>query len=229
MQSRKGIFLLILGLSLVFFGCTSAATRQAIQSDYDNALRVFNKLPANAKDCAPREYAKAEGRLAHIEEELSEKHWSFAKKYIPEADQAIRDTAAAVKRKCPPKPKMAPPPPPVEKPTFILEGITFDFDKASIRPSSELTLKEAGSVMQRFSAIKVRIEGHTDSIGSETYNQGLSERRAMSVKDYLVTNFGIDSGRIDTVGFGEARPVADNKTEEGRAQNRRIQFVVTAQ
>jgi len=232
MFSSKRLLLLMLGLSLLVFGCTSAATRQAIQSDYENTLRVFNKLPANAKDCAPQEYAKAEGRIAHVEEELSEKHWSYAKKYIPEADEAVRKTAAAVKRKCPPRAKVAPPPPPpppVEKPTFVLEGITFDIDKATIRPTSEVTLKEAGSVMQKFSSVKVRIEGHTDSTGSDAYNQGLSERRANSVKDYLVTNFSIDAGRIDTVGFGEAKPIADNKTKEGRAQNRRIQFVVTAQ
>lgn len=231
MVSSKRLFLLMLGLSLVFFGCTSAATRQAIQSDYENTLGAFNKLPANAKDCAPREYAKAEGRIAHIEEELSEKHWTFAKKYIPEADQAVKDTATAVKRNCPPRVKVVapPPPPPVEKPTFVLEGITFDIDKATIRPTSEVTLKEAGSVMQKFSSVKVRIEGHTDSTGSEAYNQGLSERRAKAVKDYLVTNFSIDPGRIGTIGFGEAKPIADNKTREGRAQNRRIQFVVTAQ
>lgn len=232
MVSSKRLLILMLGLSLIFFGCTSAATRQAIQGDYENTIRVFNKLPANAKDCAPQEYAKAEARIAHIEEELSEKHWSYAKKYIPEADEAVRDTAAAVKRKCPPRAKVAPPPPPpppVEKPTFVLEGITFDIDKATIRPTSEVTLKEAGSVMQKFKSVKVRIEGHTDSTGSDAYNQGLSERRANAVKDYLVTNFSIDTGRIDTVGFGEAKPVADNKTREGRAQNRRIQFVVTAQ
>jgi len=229
-MSVKRIFLLfITGFSLMLFGCTSMATKQAIQGDYDNALRVFHALPANAKECAPQEYAKSEATLSHVEEELSENHWSFARKYIPMADEQVRDTAAAVKRRCPETAKESPPPPPAEKPAFILEGITFDFNKATIRPSSEPTLKEAGSVMQRFSSVKVRIEGHTDSIGSEKYNQNLSERRANAVKDYLVKNFEIDPSRIETVGFGKSKPLADNKTDEGRAKNRRIEFVVTAQ
>jgi len=224
---EKRLLLYVLSLAFVFFGCTSAATKQAIQGDYENAKRLFNQLPPNSKECAPQEYAKTEATIAHIEEELSEEHWSYAKKYIPMADEQVRDTKSTVKRRCPPKPKA--PPPPVEKPTFILEGITFDFDKASIRPSSEPTLKEAGSLMQRFTAIQVRIEGHTDSVGPDAYNQGLSERRANSVKNYLTENSGIDPSRIATVGLGEANPVADNKTEEGRAENRRIEFVITAQ
>lgn len=232
MHSNKRIFLLMIGLSLVLFGCMSAATKQAIQSDYENALRVFNELPANAKECAPQEYARAEGRLAQTEEELGEEHWYYAKGDLSEVDTALRDTAAAVKRKCPPKAKKAKaaaPPLPVEKPTFVLEGIVFDFNRATIRSSSETTLQEAGSLMQRFLAMKVRIEGHTDSVGGDAYNQSLSERRANSVKEYLVTNSGVDPSRIDTVGYGEAKPIGDNETEDGRAQNRRISFVVTAQ
>ncbi len=232
MRVEKRLCWIVLGLSLFFFGCTSMATREAIRGDYDNALRLFNKLPSNAKECAPQEYAKTEAKLAHIEHEISEQHWRSAKKYIPAADEMVRDTKRLVKRKCPPKPVAPPPPPPPppeEKPTFILEGITFDFDKAVIRASSEPTLQEAGKVMERFTSVKVRIEGHTDSIGSEEYNQGLSERRAQAVKDYLEQNFKIDPGRIEAVGFGESKPIADNQSEEGRAQNRRIEFVVTAQ
>lgn len=226
----KRLLLLVVGLSLALFGCTSAATRQAIQSDYDNVLRLFNKLPDNAKECAPQEYAKIEATVAHIQEEISENHWRYARQYMPMADAQVRDTRAAVKRRCAEKPKAPPPPPPpVEKPTFILEGITFDFDRATIRPSSEPTLKEAGAILQRFSGVEVRIEGHTDSVGSDDYNQRLSEKRAVSVKDYLVKNFGLDPARIETVGFGEAKPIADNKTDAGRAQNRRIQFVITKQ
>jgi OOP family OmpA-OmpF porin len=138
-----------------------------------------------------------------------------------------------VKRKCPPKPATPtpppPPPPPEAKPTFILEGITFDFDRATIRPSSLPTLQETGKVMQRFKTVKVRIEGYTDSVGSESYNQKLSERRAQAVKDYLEKNFDIAPDRIEAVGLGESHPIADNKTEEGRAENRRIQFVITEQ
>ena len=72
------------------------------------------------------------------------------------------------------------------------------------------------------------IEGHTDSVGTATYNQALSERRAMAVRDVLIEAFGIHPGRIDAMGFGEGRPVAENDTEEGRAINRRVEAVVEA-
>ncbi len=240
MSCEKRFFLIVVtGFVLMLFGCTSAVTVQTIQGDYDYALKLFNKLPANAKECAPQEYAKTEATLAHIKTEIDEQHWLFARKYIPMADEQVRDTKSAAKRRCKKKsastlapaktPPPVPPAPPVEAPTFILEGITFDFNKESIRPASELTLKEAGMLMQRFASIMVRVEGHTDSVGAEEYNQGLSERRANSVKDYLVNNLGIVSNRIDVEGLGEAKPVADNSTDEGRAENRRIEFLITAQ
>ncbi|HTM07134.1 MAG TPA: OmpA family protein [Verrucomicrobiae bacterium] len=72
---------------------------------------------------------------------------------------------------------------------------------------------------------KVELEGHTDSVGTEQYNQGLPRRRAASVKDYL-TKRGVDAGRISTRGFGETKPIADIKTAEGRAKNRRIEIKV---
>ena len=70
---------------------------------------------------------------------------------------------------------------------------------------------------------------YTDSMGADAYNQSLSERRANAVRDYLVTNYGVDATRIDTVGYGEAKPVADNNSDDGRAQNRRIEFVIKEQ
>lgn len=72
---------------------------------------------------------------------------------------------------------------------------------------------------------RVALSGHTDSIGTEKYNQGLSERRAASVKNYLVKK-GVDGGRITSQGFGETKPIADNKTKEGRAKNRRVEIKV---
>ncbi len=232
MNLQKKWLLVCLGLLLFSVGCASTATREALQGDYDNAMRLFNQLPANAKDCAPQEYAKTEAKLAHIQEEIGEGHWTYVRKYLPEADTLVRDTKATAKRKCPQVAKAAPPPPPpppVEKPTFILKGINFDFDKATIRPSSEPTLKEAGSVLKRFNEVEVKIEGYTDTSGPEQYNRVLSERRAKAVKDYLISNFGISPDRIDTVGYGESWPRGDNKTKEGRKQNRRIEFIITKQ
>ena len=88
-----------------------------------------------------------------------------------------------------------------------------------------VTLDEATEVLRQYPDIRVEVAGHTDSIGSDQYNQGLSERRAKSVFDYLVGN-GIDSGRLNSRGYGESAPIADNATREGRQRNRRVELVV---
>lgn len=108
----------------------------------------------------------------------------------------------------------------------IDQVIHFEFDKANIRPQSYPILDDVVSIIKSNPGIKqVRIEGHTDSIGSDAYNQKLSERRANSVKQYLI-NKGISAGILDAVGYGESRPVASNETAEGRAKNRRVEFHV---
>ncbi|MCM0080519.1 OmpA family protein [Geomonas sp. Red32] len=105
--------------------------------------------------------------------------------------------------------------------------VEFDTGKANIRPEFMDNLNKIGIAMQKFPKLHGVIEGHTDSVGSEQTNQRLSERRALSVKQYLVEKFGVEPARIQTEGFGSSRPVADNKTALGRAQNRRIQGRIT--
>jgi len=131
-----------------------------------------------------------------------------------------------------PAPKPAPPPPPPPPPapeagtTLVsLEGTHFDFNKATLRPEAIAKLDHAAQVMADNPGIRVNIEGHTDSVGSDSYNQSLSERRAKSVVDYLLGK-GVDAGRLMPTGFGESRPVATNDTAEGRAQNRRVDLIV---
>ena len=123
----------------------------------------------------------------------------------------------------------APPPPPAapEAGTMLvsLEGTNFDFDKATLRPAAMAKLDHAKEVMTNHAGIKVNVEGHTDSVGSDAYNEKLSDRRAKSVVDYLVGS-GIDASRLMPTGYGEGRPVATNDTAEGRAQNRRVDLVV---
>lgn len=106
-----------------------------------------------------------------------------------------------------------------------LRGVEFDFDKSTLRPESQQTLNEASEVLKQYPDIRVETAGHTDSIGSDQYNQGLSERRAQAVYDYLVAN-GIDSSRLSVRGYGESSPIADNATREGRQRNRRTELVV---
>jgi OOP family OmpA-OmpF porin len=82
--------------------------------------------------------------------------------------------------------------------------------------------------MKEFTDVTVEIGGHTDDIGSNVYNQKLSERRANSVRQYIVDKFGTEGSRLNAVGYGEEKPIADNSTKEGRQQNRRVEAVMEA-
>ncbi len=101
--------------------------------------------------------------------------------------------------------------------------ITFDVNRADIRPRFFHTLNAVATVLAGFPETDVMIAGHTDSTGSDAYNQRLSERRAAAVMHYLVAQ-GVDARRIDARGFGERMPVADNASEQGRALNRRVEI-----
>jgi len=125
-----------------------------------------------------------------------------------------------------PAPKAAPaPPPPPRAEKIVLRGVNFDFDKATIRPDARVILDEAASQLSKNPDVRVSVEGHTDAVGTDAYNQKLSERRAASVKQYLVGK-GVSDARLSTVGHGESKPVASNDTKDGRALNRRVELLV---
>jgi outer membrane protein OmpA-like peptidoglycan-associated protein len=106
------------------------------------------------------------------------------------------------------------------------EKVHFAYDKAKIQSQSHPLLKEVAKVLKANPNIQIRIEGHTDSRGSKDYNRELSQRRAQSVVDYLVQQ-GIARSRMNPKGFGEAKPIASNRTKEGRAANRRVEIQIT--
>ena len=110
----------------------------------------------------------------------------------------------------------------LENKPVCIDGANFEFDSAKLRSGEIKKLNEVMGFADKYQDAKLEVDGHTDSIGTEAYNQKLSERRAASVKAYLV-NKGVAENRITTVGYGESKPVADNKTAEGRAQNRRVE------
>ena len=107
---------------------------------------------------------------------------------------------------------------------FITHGILFDVNKSTIKAESMGTINEIVKLMNEHADLSFRIEGHTDSDGEEAYNQKLSEERAASVKSLLVDS-GIDASRLETVGYGESKPIDDNTTPEGKANNRRVEFI----
>jgi outer membrane protein OmpA-like peptidoglycan-associated protein len=106
-----------------------------------------------------------------------------------------------------------------------LRGIYFDFNEATIKPQSEAALKEIASALKTSPQGRLRLEGHTDNIGSDRYNDELSARRAEAVKVALVRDYGLDASRLMTAGHGERRPVETNDTLAGRARNRRVELV----
>jgi len=105
----------------------------------------------------------------------------------------------------------------------ILKGVNFDFDKATLRPDALSILDDVAAVMQRYPEIKVEIAGHTDNFGTDEYNLRLSDNRARAVMDYLASK-GVDAKRLASKGYGESQPIADNGSDEGRAQNRRVEM-----
>ena len=125
------------------------------------------------------------------------------------------------KKEAPPLPVAPPPPAPLPKKISLSADTNFDFDSAKLRPLGEQRVEELVEGLKKSPSARVLVEGHTDSIGTEKYNQRLSERRANAVRDYMVS-LGIDASHITTRGYGEANPVESNDTAEGRAKNRRV-------
>ena len=112
---------------------------------------------------------------------------------------------------------------------IILRGIYFDFNSATIKPESYPVLDDAAKVLTARPNMRIEIGGHTDSIGSDSYNMELSYSRANSVRDYLIRYHQIDPSRLIARGYGETMPIADNRTKSGRDNNRRIEFMILSQ
>jgi outer membrane protein OmpA-like peptidoglycan-associated protein len=109
----------------------------------------------------------------------------------------------------------------------LTNDILFDFNSASLRPESRATLRDLAANFQRYPDEEIGVEGHTDNVGDDAYNQRLSEQRAYSVKDYLVGE-GVPSSRVTATGYGESRPKESNNTPEGRQLNRRVEIHIRA-
>ncbi|HUP92501.1 MAG TPA: OmpA family protein [Solimonas sp.] len=112
----------------------------------------------------------------------------------------------------------------VEK-KFILRGVKFEFDSDRLTPAAMEILNDVAGTLQAYPDIKVELQGHTDNIGTDAYNQGLSERRANSVKTYLAGH-NVDAARMSPTGYGESQPIESNDTETGREENRRVELKV---
>ena len=146
----------------------------------------------------------------------------------PGCDGALAAPVAAAPAAAPaaaaPAPAPAPAPAVASKVTFAADAF-FDFDKSVLKPEGKAKLDDLTTKIKDIDLEVVIAVGHTDSVGSDAYNQKLSMRRSEAVKAYLVSK-GIEKNRVYTEGKGEKQPVADNKTKEGRAKNRRVEIEV---
>lgn len=126
---------------------------------------------------------------------------------------------------------LAPTPAPTEEEKAIVENgritlnIEFDTNKTDIKDQYNDELFIFADVMKKYPYLKITIEGHTDNVGNAKKNQILSQERAESVKNYLVTKFGIDASRLSAKGYGQFKPIADNATKEGKQKNRRVEAI----
>ena len=143
----------------------------------------------------------------------------------PAAPAPAPAPAPAAAAPAPAAPAPAPAAPAVATKVTYAADAFFDFDKSVLKPEGKAKLDDLTSKVKDINLEVIIAVGHTDSVGSDAYNQGLSVRRAEAVKAYLVSK-GIEKNRVYTEGKGEKQPVADNKTSEGRAKNRRVEIEV---
>jgi OOP family OmpA-OmpF porin len=239
------LILLFVGIMIVS-GCT--ASRETVMA-YNEAKEAFQRATiADAKKCAPCQYGTAEGWLALADHEMKyywremedlqkttkivkEKSLEALKltpcEKVAEAPKPAPIAPAPPPEKPKPEPvKPAPPPPPPPKPAAppVLDTIYFDPAKTNINPTAAKALDRTGMILKENSQLKVEIGGHTDFSGDEKANQAIAEKRAQSVKKYLQDKFNISENRLTVKGYGASKPIADNKTQEGRSKNRRVEF-----
>jgi len=243
-MSRKWIILLLLILgAMIASGCTVSKERMMA---FDEAKAAFQKATAaGAKKCAPCDYATAEASLALADHGIT-KYWFESTAKIDRAIGIAKDKSLAALKAtpcepAPPPPAPAPPPPapvppppapapppppPAPKPAPVFENVYFNENKTNIDPVAAKALDRDGMILKDNPNIKVEIGGHTDFSGSEVARQKISEKRAESAKKYIMDKFNIPGDRMSVKGYGSQKPIADNKSKEGRAKNRRVEFRV---
>lgn len=141
----------------------------------------------------------------------------------PVDDDADKDSVPDTDDKCPGTPPGAT----VDDRGCWVLHINFDFDKSVVKSKYYPALDEVVRILNQYPGLELVVEGHTDSVGTDAYNQKLSQRRANAVKDYLVNKGGISPARLAAAGYGESKPVTSNATAEGRAKNRRVELTRT--
>ena len=218
------VALLVVVPVLFVFGCAHGPYPLPEFEQADQAIKAAEQLPADQKDPAETEQAKA--MVAEAYEMYNACRTDEARARLNEAiELANKRLPAPVAEPAPPPPP-PPAPEPVAKFVTMSNEVLFDFDKSVLKPAAVTILDDIAKQLMEDTEIKVLLEGHTCSIGTEAYNMGLSKRRAYAVYDYLVKK-GIAEDRFTVKWYGESQPAADNKTKEGRERNRRTNITMS--
>lgn len=226
---KKGFFLSILSMILLLaascttyhFGVQDRA--EQVPGEFGQtevAIAQAEKSPG-AKYC-PEKIAKAK----ELGKQAAEAYWlcndDEAQRLLAEARRLAGEVDGCVPPRPVVKPAPAPAPaPPPEKICMNL-NVEFDYDKYDVKPKYHGVIETVAEFMKKYPTTTTVIEGHTDNRGKYEYNIRLSERRAESVRNYLIEKFGIEGSRLSTKGYGYTKPIATNATAEGRQKNRRI-------
>jgi len=195
-------------------------------SELDTArAAIAEAKAAGAEKCAPKLQAEAVASLYWAAHELDEVgyHPEENAELIAKAEAKAKEARSQAKNNCAPKPKPIAKPKPVE--IIKLSGVSFANNSAELTPASIAILDSAVATLQRRSDIDVEIAAHTSSRGSAAYNMSLSNKRAASVKDYLISH-GVPAKRLSSKGYGETQPIAVEKSRADEANNRRVELRV---
>jgi OOP family OmpA-OmpF porin len=197
-----------------------------IHSEMQESDRAVEAARQAGKDkLCPAEFKAAEDAKNHAYDVFRECH-------TKEGIELAKQATAMANALCPPSGPtpiviMPPPPPPPGMSQYCMSlNIEFDIDKADIRPQYHDEVGRVGDFMKKYPDTTAVIEGYTDEVGSDEYNMQLSQRRAESVVNYLVNEFGIDRSRLSAKGYGKSRPIDSNATDAGKQKNRRIDAVI---
>lgn len=246
----KTIFSALLLLSLAFIiGCAGMDIETEKKSQYfyvPEGLQEANRLLNLAREDGKDKACKKE--FAEAETEVNRAFATYDQCKTDEAAQMMAKAIEKVKALCP---YIPPPPPPtvIPVPEVIITPvpevkvvheekvidkltlhINFDFDKAIIKKNEYPKLEKALAFISKYPEASLVIEGHTDSKGTEAYNDALSYKRANAVKEYFITKGKINDARVRRVtGYGELKPVATNDTDAGRAENRRVEILIVSE
>jgi len=226
---KKNFFLLMVMIMFLFLGtsCTTyhfgvADRASGVPTAFDQtetAIAQAERSPG-AKYC-PEKIAKAK----ELAKKGAETYWACrtdeAMDLLEEARKLAKEAEGC--RPSSPPPKPAPAPKVIDKMTL---QVFFDFDKDILTEADLKELPKAVAFVKKYPGAKIRLDGYTDNIGTDEYNIKLSGRRVTAVKNHLIKEAGVSSSKITAVGHGAANPVADNKTAEGRAKNRRVEISI---